>query len=38
MGADPAYAMAQPYCAKYGKHARITGAMVVDYIKRADVR
>jgi hypothetical protein len=33
MGADQANTMAQQYCAKYGKHARITGAIVADYIK-----
>jgi hypothetical protein len=29
IGADQANTIAQPYCAKYGKH----GAMVADYIK-----
>jgi hypothetical protein len=33
MGADQANMIAQHYCAKYGKRARITGPMVADYIK-----
>jgi hypothetical protein len=33
MGVDQANTIAQQYCAKYGKHARVTGAMVAGYIK-----